>query len=152
MTVQVTYKPKNSIKEAHRAWDFDPSDMLQSQAEMVEKRYGGRFSDWVKSVQAGEARARRVLLWHLLRLEHHTLRMEDVPDFRMGELEVEYSISDLQKLRTQVHESSMDDKTKEETLEALDLEIATRLGKTADEVTPEDLGKAESLSGGGSVS
>jgi hypothetical protein len=148
--MQVTYRPENG--EA-REWDFDPNRVRSARGEMIEKRYGQRYSAFVQNVQAGELRARRVLLWHLLSLEHPTLKLEDVPDFMFGELEVDYSITDLQRLRREVHESAMDDKTKEETLERLDLEIATRLGKSLDEVTPEELGKKDqSLSNGVSAS
>ena len=41
----------------------------------------------------------------------------------------------------------MDDAAKAETLERLDMEIATRLVKGTEELTPEDLGKAEAPSG-----
>jgi hypothetical protein len=138
--MQVTYKPEDRPNET-QVWEFDPTRVRQSRAEMIEKRYGQRFAVWVQEIQAGEARARRVLLWHLMNLDHAQLKLEDVPDFMMGEVEVDYAISDLQKLRLQVSESAMDDATKEQTLERLDLEIATRLGVTLDEVTPEDLGK-----------
>lgn len=146
--MQVTYKPEGSPEDQHRIWEFDPTRVRQSRAEMIEKRYGNRYTEWVNNVQRGEARARRVLLWHLMGLEHPALKLEDVPDFMMFELEVDYAIADLQRLRAEVAESSMDDHTKEETLERLDLEIATRLGKTLDEVTPEELGKEEHHSKG----
>lgn len=150
--MEVTYKPEGAPEDQHRVWDFDPTRVRQSRAEMIEKRYGNRYAEWVNGVQRGDSRARRVLLWHLLGLEHPMLKLEDVPDFMMFELEVAYSISDLQKLRQEVAESSMDDHTKEETLERLDMEIATRLGKDMDEVTPEDLGKEHRSKGVESVS
>ncbi len=149
--MQVTYKPEGRPSEV-QSWEFDPTRVRQSRAEMIEKRYGARFEDWVKEVQAGQARARRVLLWHLMSLDHPLFKLEDVPDFMMGEVEVDYALSDLQKLRVQVAESAMDDATKEQTLERLDLEIATRLGLTLDEVTPEDLGKEPHSQSGASAS
>jgi hypothetical protein len=54
---------------------------------------------------------------------------------------VDYSVDDLQRIRHEVAESAMDDRTKEDHLERLDLEIATRLGKNADELTTAELGK-----------
>jgi hypothetical protein len=138
--MQVTYKPEDHPDRA-QVWEFDPTRVRQSRAEMIEKRYGARFADWVKEIQAGESRARRVLLWHLMNTDHPQVKLEDVPDFYMGEVEVDYAISDLQKLRVQVAESAMDDATKETTLERLDLEIATRMGQNVEELTPEDLGK-----------
>jgi hypothetical protein len=142
----VTYKPDD---HPDRGWEkeFQPLRVRAARAEMIEKRYGQRFAEWVKEVQAGEMKARRVLMWHLLSLDLPTFRMEDVPDFMFGELEVDYSLADLQKLRHEVAESSMDDAAKAETLERLDMEIATRLVKGTEELTPEDLGKAEAPSG-----
>src|SRR3982750_432538 len=125
--MQVTYKPENTEPDSAKVWDFDPNRVRAVRAEMIEKRYGQRYSEWVKNVQAGEVRARRVLLWHLLNTEHPQLKLEDVPDFMFGELEVDYSIDDLQRIRREVAESAMDDRTKEDHLERLDLEIATRL-------------------------
>jgi hypothetical protein len=145
--MQVTYKPENEdgTERAGEGWvkEFNPQRVRQSRAEMIEKRYGQRYAVWVSEIQAGEAKARRILVWHLLSLEHPTYKMEDVPDFMFGELELDYSVSDLQKLRGQVAESSMDDAAKAETLDRLDMEIATRLLKPAEELTAEDLGKAE---------
>lgn len=138
----VTYRPEDNADGA-KEWEFDPDRVRQSDAEMIEKRSGmPSWTKWVEAIQAGSASARRVLLWYLMRVDHHTLRLEDVPDFYMGEVEIDYSLRDLQKLRGQVTDSSMDDASKASTLERLDLEIANRLGK--EEVGPEDLGKAHS--------
>ena len=147
----VTYKPEH---DPSQGWEkeFYPLRIKANRAEMIEKRYGQRFTTWVKEVQSGEARARRVLVWHLLSLDHPTFRMEDVPEFAFGELEVDYSLDDLQKLRKEMAESSANDADKEEILEQIDLEIATKLIKTTDELTSEDLGKAEGRSETGSSS
>lgn len=136
----VKYAPEEH-PDRHQSWDFNPERVRQSRAEMIEKRFGGRYSEWVDGVQKADSRARRVLLWHLMNLDHPQLKLEDVPDFYMGELEVDYALADLQKLRRQVAESSMDDATKETTLERLDLEIATRMGASVEDLTPNDLGK-----------
>lgn len=93
----VQFKPKG---EPVQSYDFDPADVFQSQAEMVEKRYGQNWDAFVDGVKDGEAKARKVLLWHLMRTVHHNLRFEDTPDFRMGELVVEFSSSEL---RTMIH-------------------------------------------------
>lgn len=137
----VTYSPEGA--EFPTSWEFDPNRVRQSAAEMIEKRYGGRWSDFIQAVQAGEAKARRVLLWHLMvRDGHPSLRYEDVPDFYMGELEVDYSVDDLGRLREQVADSAMPYNEREEMLVRLDLEIATRLGKAdSTELTPAELGK-----------
>lgn len=141
----VIYKPVDANgEETGNGWEkeFNPGRIKASRAEMIEKRYGQRYAEWVKEIQAGEAKARRVLVWHLLSATHPTFKMEDVPDFEFGELELDYSVADLQKLRNEVSESAMDDAAKSETLDRLDMEIATRLLKPAEELTAEDLGKA----------
>lgn len=147
----VKYMPQNEDGSPRQGEDwekeFNPQRIRQSRCEMIEKRYGARYSEWVKEVQAGEAKARRVLVWHLLSLDHPTFKMEDVPDFMFGELEVDYSVSDLQRIRNDVVESSMDDASKKETIDRLDIEIATRLLKPTEELTAEELGKAEVPSG-----
>lgn len=141
----VTYKPEADPSQGWQR-EFYPMRIKNSRAEMIEKRYGQRFTAWVKEIQAGESKARRVLVWHLLSLEHPTFRMEDVPDFAFGELEVDYSLDDLQKLRKEIEDSSANDADKSEILEQLDMEIATKLIKGTDELTVEDLGKAEAPS------
>jgi hypothetical protein len=142
----VKYNPEDKPAEA-REWDFDPNRVRRARGEMIERRYGKRYSVWVAEIQAGEMAARAVLLWHLMNLDSPTFRWEDTPDFAFGELELDYSITDLQKLRREVDESAMDDESKEETLKRLDLEIANRVGKDIEELTPEDMGKAEAPSG-----
>lgn len=146
----VKYMPENEdgTKREGEGWEkeFQPMRVRAARAEMIERRYGARYSEWVTAIQAGEVKARRVLMWHLLSLDHPQLKMEDVPDFMFGELELDYSLADLQKLRKEVEDSSMDDQAKSETLERLDMEIATRLVKGTEELTAEDLGKAQSPS------
>jgi hypothetical protein len=142
--VLVKYMPEG--QEQPTEWEFDPDRVRQSDAEMIEKRAGQRWNVWVEEIQAGSAASRRVLLWHLMRKQHHTLRLEDVPDFYMGELEIDYSLADLQKLRALVEESSLDDAEKTSRIQRLDLEIANRLSK--EELDLGDLGKAPSNDAG----
>lgn len=144
MLVKYTPENEDGTPRTGDGWEkeFNPNRVRQSRAEMIEKRYGARYAEWVKEIQAGEAKARRVLVWHLLSADHPTFRMEDVPDFAFGELELDYSVADLQKLRREVDESAMDDAAKSETLDRLDMEIATRLLKPTEELNAEDLGKS----------
>lgn len=135
----VKYMPEGQEKPTE--WDFNPDRVRVTEAEMIEKRSGLSWSKWVEAIQAGNANARRVLLWHLQKKTHHTLRLEDV-DFCMGELEIDYSLTDLQVLRAKVEASSMSDKEKADVIDRLDLEIANRLDK--EELDAEDLGKAPS--------
>jgi hypothetical protein len=65
-----------------------------------------------------------VLLWHLLRQVHHTLRFEDTPDFKMGAVKVEHSVDELVQIRERVAKSSLPDDDREAILAALDVEIS----------------------------
>ena len=105
-------------------WEFDPDDILQSQAEMVEKRYGKNWDTFLVDVRSGSAKARKVLLWHLQRQTHHTLRFEDTPDFKMGAVKVEHSVDELLLIRERVAKSSLPDEDKDAVLAALDVEIS----------------------------
>jgi hypothetical protein len=104
-------------------WEFEPDDVPQSQAELIEKRYGKNWDSFLGDVRSGSAKARRVLLWHMLRQTHHTLRLEDVPDFKMGAVKVEHSVAELVEVRDRVAKSSLPDEDKEGLLAALDVEI-----------------------------
>jgi hypothetical protein len=147
----VKYRPEGD-PSANKTWEFHPEKVRRNRAEMIEKRYGARYPVWAKEIQAGEVKARAVLLWHLMNLDVPQFRWEDVPDFAFGELEVDYGIPDLQKLRRDVDESAMDDTTTAETLNRLDLEIASRLEKDPSELTPADLGKEPRSENVGSTS
>ncbi len=142
----VTYKAEGS-EQADR-WPFDPATVKQSQAEMIEKRFGGTWDQFRQGVQAGNSKARRVLLWHLMRTAagHHTLRYEDVPDFAMGDLVVEHSHSELLALRDRLEKAALDDDMREQARTALDIEITdamSREGIAVDEVDAADVeGKA----------
>lgn len=121
----VTYSPEDGES---RRWEFDPDRVRQSEAEMVEKRYGRTYDQWRQAVIQGDSKARRVLLWHLLRREHHTLRYEDTPDFYTGELTVEFSRGELLTIRDRVMKANLSDEEREQILTALDIEITDAIG------------------------
>lgn len=119
--MRITYTPDGS--EA-TVYDFDPDKVRASQAEVIEKRFGDTYEKWRVAVVQGSARARRVLLWHLIAREHHTLRYEDTPDFAHGELVVELTKAELTALRVKVEKTKHDER--DTILAALDAEIAQR--------------------------
>ncbi len=137
----VTYTPDGDQAQAQR-WEFDPDEVRASQAEMIEKRFGDPYDKFRAGVQMGNSKARRVLLWHLMARDHHTLRYEDTPDFRVGELRVEHTRPELLALRERVAKmGGVDDETREQVLAALDGDI-----EAAPEVGDGDGGKATSPS------
>lgn len=116
----VTYKPEG---EPEHVWEFDPSRVRMSELEMIEKRAGEKTEPWLQSLQMGSARARRVLLWHLLRQDHPTLRFEDVPDFRHGELVIERSVAEVMVLSDRLSKMKMDDSERETLASVMEVEL-----------------------------
>jgi hypothetical protein len=106
-------------------WEFDPTKVRASQGEMVEKRYGQPWDVFLRDLIKGSMLARRVLLWHLMRLAHHTLRYEDTPDFYSSELTVEYSRAELESMRATAETSkALTEDERSQALAVLDDEIA----------------------------
>lgn len=137
--MKVTYTPAG---EAVQAWDFKPRLVRAGMAEMIEKRAGMRFEPWVNEVLAGSARARRVLLWHLMTLTHGVLRFEDTPDFAFGELEVERDLDEALAFRVDIENWKGDEDVRLQGLAEIDAEIEA-LRATGAEESP----KATSPSG-----
>lgn len=124
--MHVTYKPEGGDVQR---WTVDLGRIRQSEAELIEKRYGQNWEKFRADVQSGSARARRVLLWHLLRRQHHTLRFEDVPDFRVGELLVEHSAEELVVLKDRLMKANLPDDEREQMMTALDIEITEAIAR-----------------------
>lgn len=143
--MHVTYRPEG---DAEQRWEFDPTRVRASKAEMIEKRFGESWDVFLASIQQGSMRARRVLLWHLLTLAHPGLRFEDAPDFFADELLVEYTVAELNEIRTRVASKMPAGEEREQVLTLLDSEITEAMARDeAAGVEPE--GKAPS---GGDVS
>lgn len=118
----VTFKPEGHEPQS---WDFDPTRVKASVCEMIEKRAGEPFEAWVMSIRSGKARARRVLLWHLISRQGHVLKYEDTPDFAFGELTVEHSVHEIATLRDQFDKMKFDDPDqKAQILAMLDADLA----------------------------
>lgn len=96
-----------------REFTFDPEDMLASEAQAVEKAYGASSEEWVNALRVRNAKARRVLLWHLLRQDHGNLKFQDTPDFRMRQMVVEMSVAELREVYDQISRTKMDEQTRE---------------------------------------
>jgi hypothetical protein len=92
----VAFTPRDADRQT---WDFVPDDVLQSEAELIEKFYAASFDEFLNGVRAGVSRARKVLLFHLMRQTHPTYKFRDVPDYRVGELKVEFSAAELVEIR-----------------------------------------------------
>jgi len=153
--MRVTYQPEG---ERPQTWEFNPDRVRASDAELIEKRYGDKWDVWRSDVISGGMRARRVLLWHLLRIGPHghpLLRYEDTPNFYTGELKVEYSSAELRQVIDRVGKMKLDDAQREQIMAALDVELREayeREGKIYEGEVAEEPGKSEEVSQTGSSS
>lgn len=139
----ITYTPDANPAQD---WDIDIDDLTESAAERIERQYRKASADnsltydhFRLSVYQGGATARRVLLWHLMREQHPTLRYEDTPDFRRKQLKVEFSRGELKLMRDQIAAKVGDVAERQVALDLIDAEIATARDSLSD---PDESGKA----------
>lgn len=117
----VTYTPEG---ETPQSWVFDPGRVRQSEAAIVEKAYKSNWESFCNDVQAGSVTAQKVLLWHLMRREHPTLRLDDVPDFYAGEVVIEQSAAEWREIRDRVEKSGLPAAEIEQALLVIDAKTA----------------------------
>jgi len=125
----VTYTPEG---ESLQEWELDTSDVLESEAERIERAYrracgdsDATYDQFQMALMSGASAARRVLLWFLLCKQHPTLRADDVPDFRRKQLQCEFSREELLKIRTNVESAvGLSAGERDKALAVLDSEIA----------------------------
>lgn len=124
--MHITYSPEDGDRQE---WDFNPDRVRQSVAEVIERRFGGTWDEFKAGIQSGASRARRALLWHLLSLQHPTLRYEDTPDFFAGELKVQYSVTELTELRELTLKANLPEDKREMALSAIDFEMTEAMAR-----------------------
>jgi|1186.fasta_scaffold26473_2 hypothetical protein len=78
----ITYRPAGGEP---RDWSFQPRELSSLEAEDVEDATGYAFPLFQSQFYAGRTRARRAVLWVLLRREDPALRFDDV-QYGMAEL------------------------------------------------------------------
>lgn len=127
----VTYKPEDNPEDV-KSWVFKPGRVRQSEAAVIEKVYGQNWDQFCAEAQAGSIRARRVLLWHLMRRDHPVLRFEDVPDIYTDELLVEHSVEELRVVRERVEKSGLSEADREMALGVIDGQIADAEAREAE--------------------
>lgn len=82
-----------------QTWNFDSGDVKRKDATAIEKQYGGGgWDSWLQGLMTGQIEARAVLLWHMLRQVHPTLKFDDIPDFRVRQLTVHMGVQELKDL------------------------------------------------------
>jgi hypothetical protein len=124
--MHVTYKPEDGDQVE---WEFVPGRVRSSEMENMEGQFGGPWDELILGVQSGSVRARRVMLWHLIRRDHPTLRFADVPDFFADELLVQFSSKELGPMRDRILKAHMPADKREQVLTAIDLELTEAIGR-----------------------
>lgn len=127
--MRVVYAPEG---QDPREWNLLPARIMEKRAEMIERRYAkligeksAPFEQWRMALLQDEASARRVALWHLLSLDHPTLRIEDL-DYIRGDLKITASKTELGDLRLTLQAAGgLDDAQREAMLAAIDAQIET---------------------------
>lgn len=85
------YRPDG---EDSQEWWLRLDDLGDNEAEMIEARSGMDWEEWKLRLLKGNIRARRALLWSLLRRQHMALRYEDVR-FTAATFSVEFDAQEL---------------------------------------------------------
>lgn len=120
--MRVTYSPEDGSPQT---WEYIPSKVRQTEAEMLERKAGSSYDEYNKNVLAGYAKARKVLLWHCMRKDHPLYRWEDLPDFAMSEVVVEFDAVELADIRAAIVASKIDEDDKAQALTMLDTQMET---------------------------
>lgn len=139
----VTYKPEDPADGDCQEWTFTPGRIRASEAQILEREFGENWDNFAAGVQSGNMKARRVLLWHLLRRAHPLMKFADVPDFFTSELTVEFEVSELAPLLEKIAKATLPDAQKEQTVAALELAMSEAMEREG--ALAEEPGKASQL-------
>lgn len=127
----VTYTPHDPAAGDARTWSFNPRrEIPASVCVVIEKMSGMKFADWIDACLDDDIIAGRVLLWHLLKREHPSLRFDDTPDFFPDELVVEADSVELEEFRKTVATAPLrpgvTEDERQEVLERIEKELAEK--------------------------
>jgi hypothetical protein len=108
-----------------QTFEFYLGKLRTMEAEAIEKHTGLNYgSDYKQALLMGNVRARRALLWTLLRRQHPTLKYADV-DFADDELVIEYDTDEWADIRAAVEKAThLDEEARAVQLAAIDAAIA----------------------------
>jgi hypothetical protein len=138
--VFVTYSPADGDEQR---WEFHAGEVLAQDAEAIEKAFVDTWDSWLMMVLKGGMRARRVLLWHCIKIQHPSLKFDDLPNFRVDELKVEYDRDELTKIREGIEgQQQLDDNTREVALAWLDNQLKQAPASTAGKARSKPKGSA----------
>ena len=119
-----------------RTFDYDPDDLLNSEAKAIERVTGKTMEQVDLELQAGGMEARSAVLWMLMKRENDKLRYSDV-EFRRSEVTVEFSRAERAETREKVVKAThLRDDQREAILAQLDAEDAEEEAAAAAEDKP----------------
>jgi hypothetical protein len=134
----LVYKPDEE-SEPQELW-LDLDDIPDRETEMLEARSGFDWEEFKLKVLKANTKARRALLWYMLRREHHTLRYEDVK-FTPKTFTVEFDAQELGQQVAELEKIESPSEIQSMALEAFRFQIASG------EARPAGRGKASAESG-----
>lgn len=110
--------------------EFKPdNDLLSKEAEEIEKLFGAPIEQWINELRMKSAKARRLLLWWMLRQNHRRLAFKDVPDFRLRQMKVEMDVEELRELWKRLSQTKMDEDKRDALRAAFELDIRDAMAR-----------------------
>lgn len=102
--MQVIYRPEDGDEQR---WEFDFKRVRRSEAIIVEKAYGANrtWGQFAMAAMQDSAEALTLLLWMLMRRTHSKLKLEDVPDFYLEEVEIDFGAEEWRLMRDEAAKS-----------------------------------------------
>lgn len=135
----ITYRPVGDGEP--QEFVFLPGKTPTFDSEAIERVTEWTWDEFMTNLQKGSLKARRALLWILLRRQHRGIQFKDV-SFTPDEVNVEYDVFELTQLRRDIEDSPRSDEEKEPFLAYVDREIEKA------RPAPDESGKAPELING----
>jgi hypothetical protein len=143
----VTYKPpvQDGEEVEEQRWAFIPEEVNSFDAEAIEMATGWTYEEFLMYVQKGSMKARRTLLWILLRNIHRGLALRDV-HISKSQLSVDYDKAEYAEIIKSIQEAPEQPGVNKEAI----IDNLTAEMDRAPE-PPDGMGKAHSVTGGGLI-
>jgi hypothetical protein len=127
--MKLTYKPEDGDPQS---WEVKLGRLRTLETEAIEKATGMAYgSEFKEALLKGNTRARRALLWTLLRRQHPAVKLVDV-DFADDELVLEMDAEELTDTIAEVRSApGLDDDQRAQALAILEHQLAAAGGPPA---------------------
>jgi len=110
-------------------WTYKAEELPSVDAEDLEDAMGITFDEYQVKLMTGGAKARRALLWIMLRRDNKTLKFADV-SFKMGELTVDFDGEELGRIKDAIQkDKTLSDDVKAQALAAIEEQGPTEAPK-----------------------